>query len=346
MSAPPPTPRVFSPAFGLAITPEWQTIRRWNSAFHKRKRFAPHTMVKELDDGRFVHYYRADNFSVRSGLWLPGVEILTGDALASLTGEWIYGPEVGLAKAPKWLLDEIGHPVRDELCLSRDGDVAGLTVEAVRRFPLRQRGTRNAAMVRLLCSLIGREFKAEVIKSVTLAWWWHWHREGLASRPDPGNISASLDATLARRTLKPANGVDHVARCLEIECPPLPPGITRTPYERAFAQALTVHALHRITNLGESPDGIQVTLHYLGQTMHARCGIAPNINTMVRLAAKYVSTPDRPASVIELAYRTERGWKGSASIYCLHGWLREIVEESPARSLCSLQREIVEGSAA
>jgi len=337
MSAPSPSPQNFLPAFGMAITPDG--VKSWNSAFHRRKQRVPHTAVMETDDGWFVFLFAIKpNIRVQTRAWKPGITILDGAAVEAMKGTWVYHPDQAIAKAPRWLVRQVeSEPIRDKIELTNEGDVAGLTAEMIRRFPIVEHGTRNNTMVKALCSLAGREFQKRVIVEVVDRWWEHFHRIGTArTKPDTKVIADSLEAILLSRTLKPANRLDHIALCRAIECPEIPAGIAKTKMERRFVESLVVHAIHRLVNAGDNPDGIQTTLQYISQIMHARHGIKLAKATLLGLSRKYVSTEEHAATIAELAFRTERGWRGTASLYELRGWLRMIVEESPAHSLRSL----------
>ena len=289
----------------------------------------------ELDDDRFVFMFAIKpNIRVQTRAWKPGITILDGATVADLDGPWVYHPDQSeIAKAPRWLVRQVeSEPIRDKIELTKDGDVAGLTAEMIRRFPIVEHGTRNNTMVKVLCSLAGREFQKRIIIEVADRWWEHFHRIGTArTKPDTKVIADSLEAILLSRTLKPANRLDHIALCRALECPEIPAWIAKTKMERRFVESLVVHAIHRLVNAGDNPDGIQTTLQYISQIMHARHGIKPAKATLLGLSRKYVSTEEHAATIAELAFRTERGWRGTASIYELRGWLREVVERSPAR---------------
>lgn len=326
MRIPPEPPLRRFPAFGLEVS--CSAVRTWKSAWHRRKQRPPHTAVMEREGDRFVFVFAISaKARVQTREWMPGITILDAETVGALTGPWVCHPDrSGIAKAPRWLVRQVeSEPIRDKIELRNEGDVAGLTAEMVRRFPITKPGTRNDTMVRALCSLAGREFREGVIIDVVDRWWTHFHGLGTArTEPDVKIIADSLDAILRSRTLKPAFGVDHTALCRAIEAPEIPPGIAKTKMERAFVEALAVHAIHRIVNLGESPDSFQATLTYIGHNMHTRNGLRPAKATLLELSRKYISTADHTATVSELAYRLERGWKGTASIFALRG-LAEVV---------------------
>jgi hypothetical protein len=106
----------------------------------------------------------------------------------------------------------------------RAGDVAKLLTELKANSPIVGHGHRHNTMNRAVGSLIGRGYDNETITSVVMAWWEHFHAQGL-TRTDRQGIEHELEACL--RTTRNneqftiAHGTTwHRHRCREIEFSP------------------------------------------------------------------------------------------------------------------------------
>lgn len=281
----------------------------------------PHTDVEELTDGfRFRFAVPRDSHIVGRTDWRPGLSIREGEATP-----------FPVATLPGWLLGLVSSkpPRSDVLDLSRDGDVVALANDVIRRFPVRRPGTRNAVMLKALCSLIGRELRSDVIVDVLSRWWETFYVAGtIKTSPTEAAywIEANLNSRLKCGTLRPANRLDHVALCRQIALLDLPAEMWKTHRERAFVLAVATHAEHRRANCGDTFDDFSMSHRFLSEIILDRFGLSLADKTVARYSTQFFAKPGVAATGKELASRVVRGRQGVASRYRLTG-LRDFLEK-------------------
>jgi hypothetical protein len=277
-----------------------------------RGRKVPHTDVAELDAETYRYH-----FAIPGNVYCP--DLL--DLLPGLTFRANIPPTpYPVAKAPAWMVRLVADKVPRSssiLELNRDGDVLALTAEMIRRFPPVESGEPRAVLSRPLASLLGREFREDVIVKALAGWWEHYHATGMID-VDPSlayaEILKGIDVRLKHGTLLPAKALDHVELCRAMPRPDLPP-IGRTRMERIFVESVAVHFLHRRDHCGETAENFAMSRDFVREVMRVRHGEYPSNATYQRLVDKYLSRPGIPATECEIAERISRGRTGVASRY-------------------------------
>jgi putative DNA primase/helicase len=168
---------------------------------------------------------------------MPGIDIIgEGGLLVVEPSEhdtthreyvWQTHPRLGIAKAPKWLLQRLARAappdeqraVRPLRCV-RGGAVPGLVARIIERFPVAG-GDRHRQMTRAIGSLLGQQYEPGLVREVLLAW--HAHFEGLGLTGTGEDKADKEIAACIRSTLKnpeftvSASGSRHLARIAEIQ---------------------------------------------------------------------------------------------------------------------------------
>ena len=141
-------------------------------------------------------------------------------------------PNQGIAQAPGWLLETLAATDRDArpsggadsspviLGAPRQGDLALLSGEMIRRFPVLAIGRRNDQMVRCIGSLLARGFEDQTIEESVGLWWEHFHGLGLVST-SPVQAPRLIRQSIASMRRSPrfivGGSIDHRAACRGIE---------------------------------------------------------------------------------------------------------------------------------
>jgi hypothetical protein len=107
--------------------------------------------------------------------------------------------------APAWLLEKFAErPRRERLSVlppdaNREGDVDDLLAEVLDRFPIHGPGERNGQMSRVIGSLIGRGYRADLAEEVVYRLWECWNEQGFVTTPlkhARNIIRANIERTL------------------------------------------------------------------------------------------------------------------------------------------------------
>jgi hypothetical protein len=277
---------------------------------------------------------------------------------------WATPPAYGIARAPRWLLDELGvgtapavepeggtpDPRRSE-----DRDHAALLAYAVGRFVVPGPGHRDREFHRLVCALIGMGLGDEAISSLALDWWRFWHEKGHASEPDPSIVASQLRSgrrAEAEGRITPGGGRCHQLALARLSLSPAQRaafrtlinrepegGVDRRPVrlagganERALLTSLLLHFTYERARVGPRQTRYRATNGQLQELMASRCGLRLTGRNFWSLLQTYVSTPDRPARKVELLRkvfegRRERGEKvGRPSEYEISERFAELLE--------------------
>lgn len=331
-------------------------LRRWLG-----KRTLPPTAEAVTPSGGRHLLFRVPGADVRShtgaGELAPGIDVIgTGGQIvaepSSVGGReyvWVRHPAHGIAPAPRWLVRELrakesasavppaalpAGPDPDGRASGaagtlRPGDRETLLADAVRRFPVAAKGTRDSHYFRLVASLVGREYDNATVAGVALDWWQYHYKRGLCSPPDPAHVRSQLRS--ARRAqeqgrIRPSAGAGHrlalsrlvltpaQEEALDRLCSPL---LLRgenkrgtAPQERAFLAALLLHAVHE-RGVHGGPE-IRATNQQLLDLMGERFGLDLEPSQLRRLKAKFITRTDgqgvvTPASKVELLAELVRG---------------------------------------
>ncbi|WP_165063472.1 bifunctional DNA primase/polymerase [Paludisphaera rhizosphaerae] len=314
-----------------------------------RGRSWPHTAMAETGNDGFHFLFRTNvqvptQTGFRPGLDLRGesAKIVVAPSVHPDTGtvyRWISHPLDGIAIAPRWLQSWIvsestatsntpasgGSP----LVLNHSGDVEALAADVIERFPVAQKGTRNAIMVKVLCSLLGRGQEAEVAAEVAIRWWQHFYDRGtIGTTPKEAarTIEKSIKSIIKSGSLQRAVSRDHSAKVAEQSLSPqqsaalglsdqeanthsLHTGLTtslRSDLDRWFAEALLLHSQYEISK-EPTREAIPFTSNQLRDLVETRHGRKLKDPEIERLKVKFVSRPDKPANRYELAEQTYTG---------------------------------------
>lgn len=252
---------------------------------------------------------------------------------------WLRTPRMGIAPAPRWLLDALGGRRRatkaQPLGPTRSGEVGRLVADLIDRFPIAGPGQRAGAFAKVVPSALGRGYDEETVKAAVLGWWGHFHANGLCSTaPDLEMIERYIAQLKRSETFGRAIGTDHRAERQRIILPantqaalrtPIEPGpiplvsldtigsnipptrrLCETPHEEAFVEGLLVQALHQIDSGEVGP--LKFTRTQICEIVADR---HPEIHwanpQFERLKSKYIDRDGKPATRASLLRQTAEG---------------------------------------
>jgi hypothetical protein len=279
---------------------------------------------------------------------------------------WYRAPSKGIADIPDWLLADLayenlatpaGEPGRSQRTgvslvsqddrLRRSDDEQALVEEMIQQYPVGGHGQRNDRLMRLVASMIGRRLRPELVHTVAVAWWIHYHELGLIATP-PTEADQMVSATirsvltkagspefplppteedhrravcaisLATHTLlmppSPPDSEEQKKRGPEAEPDQIridshPPGLCRSENERAFVEALIALSTYQ---LGRGKREISLTNAQIAAVAHERREVdISHPQKFERLKTRFISRPadGKPASRHELLTETRKGWK-------------------------------------
>jgi hypothetical protein len=308
----------------------------------------------------------ADRPGLMPGLDLKaeGGQLVAEPSIHPKTGReyvWLVSPAQVIAEAPDWLLRLVAErPPEAEpaapLVLRRTGEEGPLIAQMIGRFPVTAQGQRNAVSSKVIASLTGRGFEADLVLRVVMGWFDHHHASGLigTGRAEAERAArANIAATIKRGTIKPArSAVDHRARVAKLDLggqgerlrgagliegvldtptdPPHPcnrgqPGdagpilLCQTDREFAFVEALLAYLAYKVVELGEDPP--KATREQLAWAIEDRHGLNLSKREIARMKDKFIGRQDKPATRYELAFQTRTGRQGVPSEFRLTGLL-------------------------
>lgn len=304
----------------------------------------PETAACESGSGGYHHFFRVpEGLVIRSRVdLLPGLDVrceggyvVTAPSVHPDTGreyEWASHPRDGVADAPHWMLAALvpkegrptacdGGPIDMEL----EGDVPTLTAEAIKKFAVPEPGRRNDVMLKLVTSLMGRNYDADTVESVVTAWWTHFHRLGKITTPPRRakyDVPATINAILSRGSLQLQR--DHKAEIAKVELTPTQAAWvaanSKKAQERAYLEAWILHATYELSKPSrEFDDRFPATRDQIRNIMEARGCKAPQNPQMEVLKRRYIMRPDKPASRTEALVQVETGRTGKASWFRISG---------------------------
>lgn len=199
--------------------------------------------------GRHFLFHYPPELGLRNRLsWRPGLDVLAdggqfvvAPSVHPVTGRaytWSSHPREGIAEAPDWLLEALSPP--DEGITRREpagrriairpgrmGEIPRLADEVIRKFPVAGPGMRHRLMVRVVGSLMGRNFSTSLVRAVAMRWWEHFHQLG-RTRTSRSEMEAELEACIQSTGANPkfraaTSQIDHTGLCA---------GITLEPWQR------------------------------------------------------------------------------------------------------------------
>ena len=275
---------------------------------------------------------------------LPGVDvrgqsgfIVVEPSIHPVTGceyVWTRTPRMGIATAPTWLIEELNSSSRRTrkkpkiLGPTRIGVAGDLAADLIARFPIGGPGQRAGVFAKVVPSVLGRGFDEATVVAAVWDWWKYHHELGLCNTaPQERVILRYIEQLKASPTFGQADGqTSHRSACREMRLPDQleqaiqgtngvanaslvsidTMGVTWTPHEAAFVEAIAVHALHEIA-LGRS-GAFKFTRDQIREIASDR---HPDIRwdnqQFERLKSKFIDRSGKPATRTSLLRQISAG---------------------------------------
>jgi Bifunctional DNA primase/polymerase, N-terminal len=282
---------------------------------------------------------------------------------------WLVTPQQRIAEAPGWLLEFIAEYQRERrprdgdhprLILDRLGEEWPLAQEVIGKFPVTATGQRNGVMSKVIASLLGRGYEAELSCRVVMGWYQHYRDLGVIGtgrREAERAARANIDSTIRKGSIRRAVSlVDHQSNIAslswnqgrgdqiresvlhsgtiilpeELGGPP-PPSKSRTKSTfgtahlcrtaNEYAFVESLAACFAYKHYVLGEPVMRTTGQQIARAIQDRHGISLDLREIGRMKSKYVRCGEKVPTRFELAVQTLAGHPGVASEFELTGLL-------------------------